>query len=178
MRRRAVRLADAHAHWLVSALAKAHGRSSFECGEASLDEYIRRYVNQDSLRSFTRAFVLTGAGDESRVLGYYTLSAASIARERFPVEQAKQLPRYPIPAVLLGRLAVDRSVQGKGLGEFLLVDALKRVAAASQTIGVHAVLVDALHEAAAAFYAAYGFVPLADRPLTLFLPLDTVRRLP
>ena len=88
------------------------------------------------------------------------------------------MPHYPIPAVLLGRLAVDRSVQGKGLGEFLLVDALKRVAAASQTIGVHAVLVDALHEAAAAFYAAYGFVPLVDRPLTLFLPLATVRRLP
>ena len=174
-------MVDAATHWFVSALAKPHGRSTFECGEASLDEYIRRYVNQDSQRSLTRAFVLTGevgAGDESRVLGYYTLSAASIARERFPAEQAKQLPHYPIPAVLLGRLAVDRSVQGRGLGEFLLVDALKRVAAASQTIGVHAVLVDALHEAAAAFYAAYGFVPLVDRPLTLFLPLATVRRLP
>lgn len=174
-------MADAATHWLVSALAKPHGRSTFECGEALLDEYIRRYVSQDSQRSLTRAFVLTGevgAGDESRVLGYYTLSAASIARERFPAEQAKQLPHYPIPAVLLGRLAVDRSVQGRGLGEFLLVDALKRVAAASQTIGVHAVLVDALHEAAAAFYAAYGFVPLVDRPLTLFLPLATVRRLP
>ena len=64
------------------------------------------------------------------------------------------------------------------MGEFLPVDALKRVAAASQTIGVYAVIVDALHEAAAAFYAAYGFAPLAGRPLTLFLPLATVKQLP
>lgn len=171
-------LADAAAHWQVSALTRQHTRSAFKCGEAPLDEYIRRYVSQDHQRSLTRAFVLTSPGDELKVFGYYTLSAASIARERFPAEHAKALPRYPIPAVLLGRLAVDGPVQGQGLGEFLLVDALKRVAAASQTIGVHAVMVDALHEAAAAFYAAYGFAPLADRPLTLFLPLATVKQLP
>lgn len=173
-----MRLADAQTHWQVSALTRRHDRGAFECGEAALDEYIRRYAGQDGQRSLTRTFVLTGAGDESKVLGHYTLSAASIARERFPAQQAKKLPRYPIPAALLGRLAADRSVQGQGLGEFLLVDALKRVAAASQTIGVHAVMVDALSPAAAAFYAAYGFVPLADRTLTLFLPLETVRQLP
>jgi GNAT superfamily N-acetyltransferase len=178
-RKRAVRLADAVAPWQVAALDKGHQRGAFECGESSLDDYIQRYVTQDAKRSLTRAFVLTGGGAEpARVLGYYTLSATNIACERFPAQQAKKLPRYPIPAVLLGRLAVDRSVQGKGLGEYLLVDALKRVAAASMTIGVHAVMVDALHHAAAAFYAAYGFVPLADSKLTMFLPLDTARQLP
>ena len=89
-----------------------------------------------------------------------------------------KLPRYPIPAVLLGRLAVDRSVQGKKLGEYLLIDALKRVAAASATIGVHAVVVDALNERAAAYYLGFGFAAFHGHPLTLFLPLETVLKLP
>ena len=157
--------------WSVDALSSRHDREGFACGEASLDEYIARYVTQDIKRSLTRAFVLTREG-EAAVLGYYTLSATHVQRERFPTKQARKLPRYPVPAVLLGRLAVTRALQGKGLGEFLLIDALKRVAFAAETIGVHAVLVEALNERAAGFYRAYGFIPLAHTPLMFFLPLD------
>ncbi len=163
--------------WAVEALSSRHDREGFACGEASLDEYIEHYFTQDIKRSLTRAFVLTRKG-ETAVLGYYTLSATHVQRERFPTEQARKLPRYPIPAALLGRLAVTQVLQGKGLGEFLLIDALKRVTLAAETIGVHAVLVDAIDERAACFYRVYGFIPLADAPLMFFLPLDTIRQLP
>lgn len=154
----------------------AHDRKGFVCGEPSLDEYVSRYVTQDIKRSLTRAFVLVQEGNRG-VQGYYTLSATQIQRERFPAEQARKLPRYPIPAVLLGRLAVEQALQGKGLGEFLLIDALKRVALAAETIGVYAVIVVALNERAARFYSGYEFIPLPDTPHTLFLPLETIRQL-
>lgn len=163
--------------WTVEALSPRHDRTGFACGRESLDDYIARYVTQDIKRSLTRAFVLAKAG-EMTVQGYYTLSAAHIQRERFPPERARKLPHYPIPAVLLGRLAIAEALQGQGLGEFLLLDALKRVASASETVGVHAVLVEAIDDRAARFYRGYGFIPFDDRPRALFLPLDTFRRLP
>jgi GNAT superfamily N-acetyltransferase len=167
-------LADA---WVVDALSSHHDHKSFVCGEAGLDEYIEHYATQDTQRSLTRAFVLTREG-ETAVRGYYTLSATHIQRERFPPERARKLPYYPIPAVLLGRLAIAQVLQGEGLGEFLLIDALKRVALASETIGVHAVLVEAINERAANFYRAIGFIALPDDPRRLFLPLATIRQLP
>jgi GNAT superfamily N-acetyltransferase len=162
--------------WRVQALEKAHRRDGFDCGDAALNEYLLHYVGQDTRRSLTRAFVLTRDG-EPDVHGYYTLAATSVSREKFPERQALKLPQYPIPAVLLGRLAVARSVQGCGLGEHLLIDALKRVARASATIGVHAVLVDAKTEHASLFYRRFGFAPLPEQARTLFLPMATVLQL-
>jgi GNAT superfamily N-acetyltransferase len=163
--------------WQIQSLGTNHQRAHFDCGEASLNEYLRQYVTQDAKRSLTRAFVLTSTNSK-KVLGYYTLSAASIQRERFPAAQAKKLPRYPIPAVLLGRLAVDAALQGQGCGEFLLVDALKRVGQAAATIGIHAVLVDAFSDRAAKYYQSFGFIPLTSPVRTLFLPIEVIENLP
>ncbi len=163
--------------WHIRPLAADHLRADFDCGENSLNEYLRHYVNQDSRRFLTRAFVLTTA-DSPEVLGYYTLAATSIQRERFPANQARKLPRYPVPAVLLGRLAVDKKLSGRGLGGHIIIDALKRVGQASATIGVYAVVVDAISDRAAKYYEGYGFIPLTEPGLSLFLPIDTILRIP
>jgi len=106
----------------------------------------------------------------SRVLGYYALTACEVLTEELPPDLAKKLPRK-IPGIRLGRLAVDRAVQGQGLGELLLVDAIERARRVFEHIGVHALFVDAKDERAAAFYRKYGFRPLPTDPLRLVLPL-------
>ena len=163
--------------WLVQALAKTHRRENFNCSDQALSEYLHRFVSQDSRRSLTRAFVLVKEADPT-VQGCYTLSASNIEREKFPTEQAKKLPRYPIPAVLLGRLAIANKLQGEGLGEYLLIDALKRVSMASATIGVYAVMVDASSDRAAECYRSFGFIALAGQPRSLFLPMETIAQIP
>lgn len=115
-------------------------------------------------------FVATPADLVSEVTGFYTLSAASVAAEKLPESLRKKLPRYPVPAALLGRLAVSELAQGQGLGSILLVDACKRVAAASQTLAVAAIIVDAKSPAAAAFYKHFGFVELPGQPGRWMLP--------
>ncbi|KDB09358.1 GCN5-related N-acetyltransferase [Burkholderia sp. lig30] len=112
--------------------------------------------------------------DGDIVAGYYTLSAASVALEELPHEVARKLPRYPsIPAVRMGRLAVDLKYRGKGLGAALLVNALQR--AAKSEIPAVALTVDAKDETAAAFYRHFGFMQLTNDPLALFLPLAAVK---
>lgn len=171
-------LAEASASaWHVEPLVKAHQRKDFDCQDADLNAYLQRFVTQDTKRSLTRAFALLRDGDPT-VWGYYTLSATHIQREKFPTQQAKKLPRYPIPAVLLGRLAIDRRRQGQGFGAYLLVDALKRVARASATIGVYAVVVDASSDKAAQYYRDFGFIDLPEQARSLFLPMETIVQLP
>lgn len=110
-----------------------------------------------------------------KVLGYYTLSASIITTDGLPAQLAKKLSRYPqLPVTLLGRLAVDQTQKGKGLGEFLLMDALYRSLQAAAEIAAMAVIVDAKDNAAAAFYQRYGFIPPQQKPARLFLPIKTV----
>lgn len=142
----------------------------FRCGEPALDQYLRRYANQDIRRGVARVFVATPTDQASVVAGFYTLSAASVAAEQLPDSLRKKLPRYPVPAALLGRLAVSETAQGQGLGSILLVDACKRVAAASQTLAVAAIIVDAKSPAAAAFYQHFGFVELPGQSGRWMLP--------
>ena len=160
----------------VEPLGPHHDRASFSCGEPSLDRYIRRQASQDARRRVARVFVAPGDAP-GRIAGYYTLSAASFERDELPAEIAGRLPHYPVPAAVIGRLAVDLRSQGSGLGEFLLLDAIRRVVRAGDTLGVYAVVVDALDERAGAFYQRYGFMPFPSRPLRLFLPLRTFERL-
>jgi GNAT superfamily N-acetyltransferase len=165
------------APWRVVPLDGAiHDRAAFSCGAPELDRYIREQASQDARRDVARVFVALGA-DMSDVRGYYSLSAAGFQRDDLPAEQARRLPRYPVPAALIGRLAVDNGAKGMGLGAFLLMDALNRVLLATQALAVHAVIVDARDDMAAAFYRKYGFIPLAGRGLRLFLPMATIRRL-
>src|SRR5205814_21817 len=114
---------------------------------------------------------------DPRVLGYYTLATGRIAFEHLPPEQSRKLPRIPIPVVLLGRLAVDRTQHGQGWGRQLLMHALWRVQRIAQDAGVHAVEVDALDEEAARFYLRYGFTRLLDDPHHLYLPMKVVTAL-
>ena len=160
----------------VEPLAPHHDRASFSCGEPSLDRYIRRQASQDARRRVARVFVVSGEPPE-RIAGYYALSAASFEKDNLPEGLAKRLPHYPVPAAVIGRLAVDLRSQGSGLGEVPLLDAIHRVVRAGDTIGVYAVVVDALHDRASAFYERYGFVPFQSQPLRLYLPLRTFEQL-
>ena len=149
----AIRALDGNAH-----------TTGFDCGETRLDEYLQRYATQDIKRGVARVFVASPTGHEQSVAGFYTLSAASIAAETLPETWRKKLPRYPLPVALLGRLAVSRQFQGQGLGSILLADACKRISAASQTLGVAAIVVDAKSAQAATFYQHFGFLALPGQP--------------
>ena len=115
-------------------------------------------------------FVCT-AEDTDAVHGFYTLSALAIDLASLPEELSRKLPRHPVPCALIGRLAVDRSVHGRGFGRMLLADAIKRVAATGETVAMHALIVDAANDDAKRFYEGFGFVTLTDDPMRLFLPL-------
>lgn len=161
---------------VIEPLGPQHDRESFACGEPALDDYLRRRASQDARRRVARVFVAAGAA-AGEIAGYYTLSAASFEKDELPAGIAKRLPHYPVPAVVIGRLAVSRSFQGRGLGETLLLDAVRRVVRASASIAAYAVVVDAKNDAARAFYERYGFRPFPATPRRLFLPLATFEKL-
>ncbi len=147
-------------------------RSGFECGVEPLDRYFKTQVSQDIKRRVTACF--TALDSSGLVAGYYTLASASILLTDLAESLAKKLPRYPnVPAVRMGRLAVDQDFKGKGLGAALLADALRRAVTAE--IAAYAFVVDAKDESAAEFYAHHGFRATADNPLFLYLPLATVK---
>lgn len=145
----------------------------FSCSENALDEYIRRYAINHEKIGIGRTFVLLNV---DVVIGYYTLSAAQIYANDLPEEYRRKMPKYPVPASRLCRLAVDQSMQKKGIGEHLLIDAIKRVLLADSAIAIHSMIVDAKNESAKKFYLKYDFLPLEGRDLTLFLPLYTLRK--
>lgn len=158
----------------IEALSRAHDRTAFSCGQEALDRYLRQQARQDAERRVAAAFVLTEP-PAARVLGYYTLSAGVVELQELPAAMARKLPRYPqLPVTLLGRLAVDQAVKGRGVGQFLLVDAMRRSLAAAGEIAAMALLVEAKDEAAEAFYRHFGFVSLQQQPRRLFLPMATI----
>jgi len=165
------------ASWTIEPLDHGqHDRSTFDCGVSMLDDWLRTRATQFEKRDLARVYVLIEQG-QTIVRGYYALSNHTVTYETLPDEQAKGLPRMDVPVVLLGRLAVDQSVQGQGLGEFLLIDALRRAEYLATKIGIRAVEVDALNDSARNFYSKYGFFSLLDDPRHLFLPIRVVRRL-
>ncbi|HZE92593.1 MAG TPA: GNAT family N-acetyltransferase [Rhizobacter sp.] len=161
------------ARFRIELLESAHDRSTFSSGSEPLDRYFAQQVTQDIRRRVTACFVALTS--EQRIAGYYTLASASVLLSKLPAAAGKTLPRYPsVPAVRMGRLAVDENVKGLGLGAALLADALDR--AARSEIAAYALVVDAKDESAAGFYRHHGFIALPDSSLTLFLPLATVQR--
>ncbi|MDO8305156.1 GNAT family N-acetyltransferase [Herminiimonas sp.] len=153
-------------------LDATHDRAAFKSDSEPLNRYLREQATQDVRRRVAACFV--ALADEKRVAGYYTLASASLLLADLPASTGKRLPRYPtVPAIRMGRLAVDQAFKRKGLGGALLADALDR--AARSEIAAFALVVDAKDEAAAAFYRHHGFIALPDSPHTLFLPLATVR---
>lgn len=159
----------------VVAFDAAYDRSTFDSGSPPLDRYLREQVTQDIRRRVAACFV--ALTDEQRIAGYYTLATASVPLADLPGDITRRLPRYAaVPAIRMGRLAVDRAFKGQGLGGALLVNALRR--AAGSEIAAFALIVDAKDDQAAAFYRHYGFIELADSPRRLFLPLATVQASP
>lgn len=149
-------------------------RDGFDCGVSSLNEYLKRYALQNLRKNVGVTVVATSDEDRRRVLGYYSVSMAQVEFGQVPEKPAKGLPRYPVPAMRLGRLAVDATTRGMGIGAALLRDALLRAVGLSQEVGTCVMLVDAIDEKAKAFYRHYGFIPLQDIPLTLVLPIETI----
>ncbi len=154
----------------IQPLSGRHDRSAFESASAPLDDWLRRTAQQHQRRGISKTFVAISDDEPTRILGYYALTACEVLTEELPADLAKKLPRK-IPGIRLGRLAVDRTVQGQGLGEHLLMDALDRSRRVLEHIGIHALFVDAKDERAASFYLKYGFRPLPQDSLTLVLPL-------
>ncbi len=156
----------------LALLNGVHDRATFTCGSAPLDRYLREQVTQDVRRRVAACFV--AATDGKRIAGYYTLASASLLLAELAASKGKKLPRYPtVPAVRMGRLAVDQGFKGQGLGSALLADALGR--AARSEVAAYALMVDAKDDAAANFYRHHGFIALPDSSRTLFLPLATVQ---
>jgi predicted GNAT family N-acyltransferase len=159
--------------WQIERFDRTHVRSEFCCGKAPLDAFLHFFVTQYEKRRLGQTYVAIRPGDK-RVLGYYTLASSAVSFAHLPPKAAKKLPKHPVPAALLARLAVDQSVKGQGLGRLLLAEALKRCYRLSQQIGIHAVEVDAIDEQASEFYAKYGFVGLGDNLLHMYLPITTL----
>ncbi|WP_304350052.1 GNAT family N-acetyltransferase [Comamonas testosteroni] len=157
----------------LAPLNATHDRAAFHSDSEPLNRYLRNQLTQDIRRRVAACFV--ALADGQRIAGYYTLASASLLLTDLPASTGKKLPRYPtVPAVRMGRLAVDQAFKGQGLGGALLADALDR--AARSEIAAFAMIVDAKNEAAADFYRHHGFIVLPNSPLTLFLPLVTEQR--
>ncbi len=159
--------------------------SGFRCGDAALDQFFARYACSNDERGIGRTYVLRrsgAAGQElPRVLGYYTLSMATISAPLIAKATLEKLPKYPMPAALIGRLAADERTRGAGLrvGETLLMDAFARVLAAAENVGCFGVVVDAKHEAAERFYRRYDFSTVDETawPRKMFIAMVTVREM-
>ena len=164
------------AEWDIQPLGRSHDRSSFDCGNVLLNEWLQKRAGQWQRKELARCYVAVRKS-ELPVLGYYAISSHHVGYDALPADQAKGLPRMDVPVVLLGRLGVDRTVHGQGLGQLLLIDALRRTEHLTQQLGIRAVEVDAIDEAARRFYLKFGFTPLEDDPHHLFLPMHVIRKL-
>lgn len=148
---------------MIELLDKKHNRENFDCGKELLNNYLKTQAGQDIKRKLSACFVLSEKGTNT-IQGYYTLSNNSIPLSSFPEKIQKKLPKSytSIPTTLLGRLAIGKNHQGKGIGKILLIDALKKSYEISQEIGSYAVVVDPIDEEAEEFYKKYDFIKLPD----------------
>lgn len=160
--------------WREEPIGKRHPRESFDCGEPALNEFLQKYARKSHEAGGAKTFVAIEETDAAKILGYYSLSPASVEYARTPETVKRGLGRYDVPAFRLARLAVDRSAQGRGLGGQLLLAAGRRCLRAAADVGGVAMVIDAKNERVAGWYASYGAMPLLDAPLTLVLPLKTV----
>lgn len=159
----------------IEPLGKRHDRRAFSCGNEPLDRYLKQQASQDARRHVAAPFVAVREEGDKTILGYYTLSAFAIDLGTLPDSMASKLPHYPlVPATLLGRLAVDHRYRGRGLGGFLLMDALHRAYGQSWQIASAAFVVHAFDDDAFRFYRRFDFTPFPERRDQLFLPMATI----
>jgi len=148
------------------------GRDSFDCGIAALNDFLSRQAGQQR-KDFGKTYVALGDADVA-IAGFVTVSAGQVAASELPANL--KLPRYPVPILRIGRLAVDRRFQGQGVGHELLAFALHLALDFSERVGLYAVVVDAKNERVAGFYRKLGFRPTLDNALCLYLPLTVLRQ--
>ncbi|MBD2086889.1 GNAT family N-acetyltransferase [Trichocoleus sp. ST-U3] len=160
--------------WIFHPLDSSVRKDAFDCGVPKLNDYLKQYAGQNDRKGIAKTFVAILKEDGNEVVGYYTISMSSITFDSLPEQLRKRLPRYPVPAMLIGQLAVDTSMQGRGLGKRLLMDALSKGVRLADEVGIFAVRVDALDDESKQFYLKYGFVPLIDYEFSLFLPMATI----
>jgi GNAT superfamily N-acetyltransferase len=160
--------------WEEAPLAKQHDRAAFDCGDADLNIYLQRYARRNHDSGGAKCFIAAPATAATRILGFYTLSPASLDYSRTPAVARKGLGRYDVPVFRLGRLAVDKSVQGRGLGGALLLRAAQRCMLVAREVGGVGLLIDAKNDHAAKWYSGYGAAALLDAPLSLVLPFAVV----
>ena len=156
-------------------ISKHLDRKVFDCGVPQLNKYLYRFALPNDKKNIGKTFVFIDDAEPTRPIGYYTLSMAQVQVDDIPDEIRKGLPRYPIPAMRLCRLAVDTAFQGAHVGSTLLLDVFQRALTISNEVALRFVLVDAIDESAKAFYQHYGFVAFKAYPLTLVLPVETIR---
>jgi GNAT superfamily N-acetyltransferase len=152
---------------------KALSKAPFDCGYPELNQYLRQFAFKNDQLSIGKTFLAMTDGHE--LAGYLTISTAQVAAETLPAVLKAKLPRYPVPAFRIGKLAVDAHFQGSGVGSWLLTHAFQKVVEISQNVGLYAAIVDAIDERAKGFYLKYGFAPFEDHPLVLFIPIATIK---
>jgi GNAT superfamily N-acetyltransferase len=159
--------------WHEEAITRKHDRSAFDCGDAELNDFLRRYARQSHDQGAAKTF-LAIADDTKAILGFYSLAPASLAYYRAPDVVRRGLARHEVPGFRLARIAIDRAQQGHGLGGQVLLAAGRRCLMVAATVGGIILIIDAKNDRVAAWYASYGAVPLLDAERTLVLPLATI----
>ena len=158
---------------LIELLAAHHQRAGFDCGEPALNDFLQRQAGQLGRKGFGKTYVALAA-DGLSVTGFVTLSAGQAQTHSLPAHL--KLPRYPVPILRVGRLAVDRSAQGQGIGQQLMAFALKLALDFSKSVGLYAVVIEAKHDRAKAYYQSMGFQSTLDDPLCLYLPMAVLEK--
>jgi len=160
--------------WHEEPISKAHDRDAFDCGEVVLNEFFRRYARKSHELGGAKTFLAIDDADNKTILGFYSLSPASVNYARTPEVVRRGLARHDVPGFRLARMAVERRFQGQEIGGQLLLKAGKRCLLASAEVGGVVLVIDAKSEGVAKWYASYGALPLLDAPLSLLLPLATI----
>lgn len=174
-------MSELESPYITTPIEESDTKSGFSCGKHPLDDYFARHAFPNHVGDIGRAYVLrkdAGAAAElPLVLGFYTLNMALVESAQVAPLLKQKLPRYPMPAALIGRLAVDQRARGQRIGERLLMDALRRVVDAAKLVACFGIIVDAKDQDAESFYAKYDFVTLSDEawPRRMFLPIATAR---
>jgi len=163
---------NSSAAWREEPLGRNHDRVGFDCGVGELNDYLARYARQNHESGGAKTFVAVFPAEPQRIAGYYSISPGAIEFARVPAALTRKLGRYEVPVFRLGRLAIDRNFQGRGLGGELLTAAGERAVAVASQVGGVALAIDAKDARAADWYARFGALRLLDDPLKLVFPLE------
>jgi len=154
-------------------LNRSHNRAGFDCGVEELNIFLKHLARQNFKKGLSRTFVLTKKEIPKEILGFYTLSIFEINGQNLPEKFARKY-KGNIPAVKIARLAVARGVQNQGIGSNMIIDAVHRTIKISENAGIIGLFVDAKNQGVKKYYRKFGFIPLQDNNLKLFLPLKTL----